>query len=121
MPPIVQMPKKVVKEEKMSFVDLVVPLFLEQDSTGEIVVNLKNTTNKELKNISVDFSDLEEFFTINGSVEVKSLRPGMQLKNSVRIKSKFQEGTFPIKIKITGSGATIEKEYTIKVGGTEIY
>ena len=71
--------------------------------------------------IHIDFSDLKGFFDVEGEVKVSKLRPGMELEKSVIIKPKYSKGTFPITIKITRSGATIEKEYTIKVGGTEIY
>ena len=69
----------------------------------------------------IDTSDLKHFFDIRGEVKVPILRPGMALKKSIKITPLNEEGLFPVKIKITGSGATNEKQYTIKVGGTEIY
>ncbi len=104
-----------------SSVQLIVPDHLDSGTMAEIIINLNNATDKELKDMIVDLSDLEEDFSIIGEVKRKSLKPGMKLQYVVKIKPKMETGTIPVKIKITGSGATIEKQYTIKVGGTEIY
>ncbi len=45
----------------------------------------------------------------------------MEIREAIRIRPKNEDGTFPIKIIISGNGQSIEKKYAIKVGGTEIY
>ncbi|MBR9700154.1 hypothetical protein GOV09_06870 [Candidatus Woesearchaeota archaeon] len=104
-----------------SSVILEVPHFLEPGSTAEIMIILNNSTKENIEKVFVDTSDMDEYFDTRGEVSVNSLRSGMEIRKAIRIKPKFEEGTFPVKIKITGSGVTIEKQYTIKVGGTEIY
>jgi len=113
--------KKDAEDILLSSVELIVPDFLDADSTAEIIVRLANTSDRELSDISVDFSMLDKFFTREGDVDIEILLPSMELKRTIKIKPKFEEGIFPIKINISGSGVTIEKQYTIKVGGTEIY
>jgi len=108
-------------ETLSSSIELSIPNFIDSGASAEIIINLNNTTDKVLKDIVVDFSDMEDNFKITGEVKIRKLKPSMSLKKTVRIKTLHEEGVFPIEIKITGSGATIEKEYTIKVGGTEIY
>jgi HEAT repeat protein len=100
---------------------LTVPQFLDADSQAEIVAVFKNISNQNLSNISLDFSDLEDFFEIDGQVYIKSLRPGMEIEKRIRIKPKEDKGTFPVKVILRGNGETQIKEYTIKVGGTEVY
>ena len=104
-----------------SSIRLEVPSFIETSTMAEIIVDMKNNTHKMITGIQVDLSNLEEYFMIEGEAKVNTLAPGMELESRINIKPKFEKGVFPIKIKITGSGTTIEKQYTIKVGGTEIY
>jgi hypothetical protein len=104
-----------------SAIILSVPTFLEFNSNAEIMVTLKNPSEDDIVDISVDFSDLSDFFNIEGQIDVHSLRPGMDLERRIKIKSKEEKGTFPVKIIIKGNGAMQVRHYTIKVGGTEIY
>jgi len=104
-----------------STIELTVPEFIDTGTFSEIIINLNNTTDKELNDIIVDLSDMEEDFSIIGEVKRNSLKPGMKLQYVIKIKPKMEAGTIPIKIKISGSGAMIDKDYIIKVGGTEIY
>ena len=64
---------------------------------------------------------MTNFFEIDGKVEVPFLAPKMELSKRVKIRPKYESGNFPIKIKIMANNVSIEKEYSIKVGGTEIY
>ncbi|MBR9700155.1 hypothetical protein GOV09_06875 [Candidatus Woesearchaeota archaeon] len=124
-------PASTIKEYKISIIDaekvllssieLLIPNFIDYGTSAEITARMKNDAEHSLENISVDLSDVEQFFDIEGAIKVPILKPGMTLNYTVRIKPKVESGVIPIKIKITGSGATLEKEYTIKVGGTEIY
>jgi hypothetical protein len=100
---------------------LVVPPHLESNTTAEIVVQLHNTTPNEITQISVDFSDLESDFGVEGTIKIDRLRPNAEIESFIRIKPRYLRGTFPVKIVIWGNGVSVEKEYTIKVGGTEIY
>jgi hypothetical protein len=104
-----------------STISLIVPDFLESGTTGEIIISLTNTTDIELKDMSIDFSDLAEEFDIIKSVDLNRLKPGAGLKKTVKLQSKHEEGTFPVKITISGNDITIVREFIIKVGGTEIY
>jgi len=102
-------------------ITLVVPTHIDSDAYVEIVINIHNPTRKVIKDIHMDFSYMQEFFDVQGDLYVQNLYPEMELKKMVKIKSKYNEGTFPTKIIISGDGASLEKQYTIKVGGTEIY
>ncbi len=113
--------KSDAEEILFSSVDILIPNYLDSNTTSEIILQLNNDTAKSIEDIYVDFSILERFFEIDGKIEFDVLLPGMSVKKTIKIKSKYEEGVFPVKIKITGSGAKIEREYTIKVGGTEIY
>lgn len=124
-PPSYQPPQLNIKPDVDNILhqttSLTIPTHIESNATGEIILSLKNITNQNITNISVDFTDLENFFDVKGIEDVPFLRQGMEIERRVKITPKEEKGTFPIIIKITGSGVTIEKEYTIKVGGTEIY
>jgi hypothetical protein len=102
-------------------IKLIVPQFIDSDTTSEILVELNNISNLTLTDITFDISKLDEDFKVTGSVAVKTLNPGKALEQRIKIKPRYEKGTFPIKIVIWGNGVSIEKEYTIKVGGTEIY
>ena len=104
-----------------SSIELMVPNHLDPDTTAEIIVQMTNQADYSLQDISIDFSMLDKFFLREGHAYVEDLLPGMTLKKTVKFKPKFEEGVFPVKITITGCGVAVEKEYTIKVGGTEIY
>jgi hypothetical protein len=52
---------------------------------------------------------------------VKTLNPGKALEQRIKIKPRYEKGTFPVKIIIMAKGARLEREYSIKVGRTEIY
>ena len=104
-----------------SCVTLHVPDFMEPESTSEILVKLKNSTEKKIENISLDPSDMMEFFNVDGEVNVSYIKSGMELDYVIRIKPKILSGTIPVVIKVSVGGKTVEKEYTIKVGGTEVY
>ena len=104
-----------------SSVDILVPDFLDPNISSHIVVKFTNNSNQSLKDLHVDLSILAKYFDIDTELRIDTLLPGMELKKTIRIKSKYEEGLFPVKIIITSSGARIENEYSIKVGGTEIY
>jgi hypothetical protein len=100
---------------------LLIPQYLESNTTAEIVVQLHNTTSNEITRIRVDFSDLESDFEVEGTIKIDRLRPNAEVESFIKIKPRYLKGSFPIKIIIWGNGVSVEKEYTIKVGGTEIY
>jgi hypothetical protein len=102
-------------------VSLIVPQFLDTNTTSEILVELNNTSTQTLTDISLDTSQLEEDFEVTGTVAVKTLSPGKALEQRLKIKPRYEKGTFPVKITIMAKGARVTKEYSIKVGGTEIY
>jgi CxxC-x17-CxxC domain-containing protein len=104
-----------------SVVSLIVPEHIESGSSAQITVLLKNNTQIEFTNLNVDLSDMMDDFEIEGEVRKNKLKRGMEVENYIVIKPKYPRGLFPVKIRITGNGVTVEKEYTIKVGGTEIY
>ena len=104
-----------------SSINVIFPSHVEEGATTEVIITLANQTKNNISDVRADFSDMEDIFEIDGAVQMKLLPPGMIMKKTIRIKPKHEEGLFPVKVKITGSGATIEKEHTIKVGGTEIY
>jgi hypothetical protein len=113
--------RRIIEDALASSVGLFVPQFMDTNSTMEIVALFKNTKNLELKNLSIDFSDFNLYFTVEGRISIPLLRPGNEIKGSVRIKPKYQEGVFQVKIKIISEDIVIEMPYEIKVGGTEIY
>jgi hypothetical protein len=103
-------------------VKLHVPSFMDFDSIAEIIVEIENNSKETLWDMSLNFSDLKEFFDVDGTVNYSTVKPGTKLLNRVRIHAKKGiEGTIPVSIALIGNGITIEKEFTIKVGGTEIY
>jgi hypothetical protein len=102
-------------------VKLHVPRFIDTDTTVEIVIEMKNNGDISLKNVSLDLSDIKDVFEVDGRVFITALKPGMHLREGIKIKPKFKEGAFPVKIRIMCDDAAIEMEYSIKVGGTEIY
>ncbi len=104
-----------------SSINVIFPSHVEEGATTEVIITLANKTKSNISDVKADFSGMEDMFEIDGSIKMKLLTPGMVMKKTIRIKPKHEEGMFPVNIKISGSGATIEKQYTIKVGGTEIY
>ncbi len=104
-----------------SVVHITVPDFIDSGISDDIIVELNNTSKTTIKDISLDLSHLEEDFEISGTVMVKTLGPGKTLEQRLIIKPKYEKGTFPVKVRINSSEGSLEKEYKIKVGGTEIY
>ena len=49
------------------------------------------------------------------------MKNGLKLTKRIPLSPLFDEGVFPIKISIYKDGIETSKEFTIKVGGTEIY
>jgi HEAT repeat protein len=119
--PITTPSHNVLEQLLSNVVNISMPPYLDAGSLAEIVVVFKNNSNQTISDVSTDFSDMEEDFEVQGAVSLKTLKPGKEVEQRVRIKPRYEKGTFPVIIKITGNGATIEKEYSIKVGGTEIY
>ena len=62
-----------------------------------------------------------DYFDVEGEVNDIMLKPGSVIKKSITIKPKYEEGVFPFKIVIRVGSNVAEEEFTIKVGGTEIY
>jgi Leucine-rich repeat (LRR) protein len=110
-----------VKNNPDSCVTLTVPNYVEPDTISEITVQLKNNTKNKIENVFLDSSDMNEFFSVDGEVKVSFIKSGMELDYIIKIKPKIQSGTIPIIIKVSVGGKIIEKEYIIKVGGTEMY
>ena len=75
----------------------------------------------DLESIEVNFSDMQKYFEIQDTLVFPGVRRGMTLREDVKFKPKYNEGTFPVIIEIISGGARLKEEYTIKVGGTEIY
>ncbi len=127
-------PRKILAEEKTFIQDEVlekllsdsvmmyVPTFIDTGTAAEIVVEIDNRSQHTLENLSLDFSELHDFFEVEGEVRYSALKPGIKLVNRVKIKArKGIEGVIPVSIGIEGNRARVRKEYSIKVGGTEIY
>jgi hypothetical protein len=114
-----------IDEETSKFlskaVSLNVPEFMDSNTMSEILVVLNNTSTTTLTDLSLDTSQLEEDFEVTGTVAVKTLSPGKALEQRIKIKPRYEKGTFPVKIIIMAKGARVTREYSIKVGGTEIY
>ncbi len=104
-----------------SMVQVQMPRFIESNAASELTVTMENRHNIELRDISIDFSHLENFFMVEGKIEVPLLSPGMDLESHVRLKPKYEKGTFIVKVRMLANGVVVEQHYTIKVGGTEIY
>jgi hypothetical protein len=102
-------------------VSITVPEYMDAGTLAEILVELHNTSTTTLTDISLDTSQLEEDFEVTGTVAVKTLSPGKALEQRIKIKPRYEKGTFPVKITIVAKGARVVREYSIKVGGTEIY
>ncbi len=101
--------------------DLVIPTYLDPGATSEIIIDIKNNTSMDLESIEVNFSDMQKYFEIQDTLVFPGVRRGMTLREDVKFKPKYNEGTFPVIIEIISGGARLKEEYTIKVGGTEIY
>ncbi|MCK4717911.1 MAG: DUF106 domain-containing protein [Thermoplasmata archaeon] len=102
-------------------VSLLAPSYIEPGTTGELLVRLGNKTEQTIKDVSFDFSNLAEFFDVQGEVNISSLSPGMELEKPIRIRPKYNKGSFPVNVVITADGITVEKRCNIKVGGTEVF
>jgi hypothetical protein len=102
-------------------ISLTIPSFIDSNTMAEILVDLNNTSSTTLTDISLDISQLEEDFEVTGTIAVKTLSPGKALEQRIKIKPRYEKGTFPVKIIIMAKGARVTREYSIKVGGTEIY
>ncbi len=89
--------------------------------TESVIVTLYNNTSTEIDDISIDLSDMTDYFDIEGEVKDYRLKPGAEIVKTLRIRPKFEEGVFPFKIKISTGSIYVEDEHSIKVGGTEIY
>ncbi|MCK5037962.1 MAG: pre-peptidase C-terminal domain-containing protein [Thermoplasmata archaeon] len=101
--------------------DLIIPTYLDPDATAEIIIDIKNNSNMDLESIEVNFSDMQKYFEIQDTLVFPGVRRGMTLREDVKFKPKYNEGSFPVIIEIVSGGARLKEEYTIKVGGTEIY
>jgi hypothetical protein len=111
-----------IEELLQQIVTFNVPQFMDIDSTAEIIVDIENNSNETIQNVSFDFSDLLAYFDVEGTIIYPRVKPGAKLVNRVRIRPKKGiEGIIPVSIIIISNGITKEKDYKIKVGGTEIY
>jgi hypothetical protein len=107
--------------ELASIFQIVMPDFIEENTTGQITILIRNGTKSIYEDIQVDFSGVLEFFTVEGEISVKRLLPGMELEEYVKITPKYKKGKFPFKLKLRANGLVILKEHIIKVGGTDIF
>jgi hypothetical protein len=120
-PPTVMKHDKDIEGFLSKIVSITVPDYMDAGTTSEILVELNNTSTQTFTDISLDTSQLEEDFEVSGTVAVKTLSPGKALDQRLKIKPRYERGTFPVKITIIANGARVTREYSIKVGGTEIY
>ena len=102
-------------------VSIMVPNHIDSNAESELIFVLNNLSGEVINNISISFPESEDFFEISGNITLSKLHPGMEIEHNIRIKPKFNKGSFPLKIMIHGNGVAITKSFTIKVGGTEIY
>ncbi len=111
----------VAKENLSRAVKMLIPEFLDIGATGEMTFEFDNVMDKDLENISVDFTHMANFFDIQNEVTIPILASGMSVRSRVRFKCKFEEGVFPVRICIICGNTSIDKQFKVKVGGTEIY
>ena len=104
-----------------STISIIAPSHIVEGETSELIISLNNGTKITFNNVHADLSGLEDVFIVQGDLNLKAFTPGMELERCIRIKSKYEKGSFPVKIFISSDGASIEKKCVIKVGGTEIY
>ena len=98
-----------------------VPIHIEFKTSSEIYVHINNRGDRPVEGFEFDLSMVRKYFDIEEFAPPEHIDPGIEIKEWLTINSRFDAGTYPIRIRISGNGLTIEKEYTIKVGGTEIY
>jgi hypothetical protein len=113
--------RTVLAEFLNSVVDLYIPPQIESGTSSEVIINLKNNSNYDLENLSIDLSDLGNYFNIDPVVQFPSMRIGMCIEKRIKFSPKHGDGIYPVIAKISGNGITVERPFTIKVGGTEIY
>jgi hypothetical protein len=105
-----------------STVNLIIPQFIDIGESAEIIVEIENKSQETLHDVTVDFSDFKTYFEVEGTADFPVIKPGAKITKRVKLISKPGiEGTFPVTTTITSRRIKVEKEYTIKVGGTEIY
>ena len=97
------------------------PTYLDSQSTEEIVVIIENDSGIDLGNVVVDLSDLQKYFDIQDKMEFPGIRKGMTLREDIKFRPKYDEGSFPVVVTIRSGDSKMLLNYTIKVGGTEIY
>ena len=97
------------------------PGFINSGNKERGFITLKNDTGSEIEDLDIDLSDMMDYFDVEGEVNDIMLKPGSVIKKSITIKPKYEEGVFPFKIVIRVGSNVAEQEFTIKVGGTEIY
>jgi hypothetical protein len=110
-----------VKTLLPSILSFLVPDFIDTETSSQLTISFKNTTDLTFRDISVETSDLVNFFIVEGDINIPLLRPGMELDNYIRIKPRHTRGIFPVRIIVRSGHVEVVRECTIKVGGTEIY
>ncbi len=108
-------------EQLSSAISVIMPEFMDQSTAAQVTLLFHNNTDREFRDIKVDTSDVSNFFAVEGEIIIPLLRPRMELERRLKILPNEEKGVFPVKIVISCGGVAVEKEYTIKVGGTEIY
>jgi hypothetical protein len=59
-------------------INLTVPDFMDPDTTAQITLTFNNNTDHVFMGITVDTSDLSNFFSVEGDIKIPLLRPGME-------------------------------------------
>ncbi len=108
-------------EQLSSAISIMMPEFIDAGTSAQVTVTLKNASQIDITDLHVDISDMEEYFEVKGEVNLKTLKPGVELENHIVIKPKYPKGLFPVKVWICSGDVRVERDFTIKVGGTEIY
>ncbi len=97
------------------------PGFINSGNKERGFITLKNDTGSEIEDLDIDLSDMMDYFEVEGELNDFRLKPGSVIKKSFTIKPRYEEGVFPFKIIVRVGSNFVEEEFSIKVGGTEIY
>jgi hypothetical protein len=104
-----------------SIMQLEVPEHIESGTLSELIVRLHNASNLDFTDLTVNLSDMANYFDVETLVQLPLLKIGAATEKRIKFRQKHGDGVYPFVITISGNGVNINREFTIKVGGTEIY
>lgn len=113
--------KEALEKSMETTISLDVPTHIGVRDTGVITVVINNDSEDVINKITFDLSDLDLYFEISGRLEFTKVKAGAEVRSTVKMQPKRDEGTYPIVIEIIKDGVSIEKKYLVTVEGRDSY